>query len=105
MKARQTTRSGEVLNGIAAQAGQKFLSLKVTLTTDPLVLNFAGAGLPDMADTDYRVMLSGEFATAQGTTSTGTYVDEGTIATTGFSIVGGTGAEVAHLLIHGNVAE
>jgi hypothetical protein len=105
MQGRQTTRSGEALNGVVAQAGEKFMSFKHTLATSPEAITFAEKGLPDMLDTAYRVMLTGEFATAQGLTTTGTYVDESTITKTGFSIVGGTGAEVAHVLIHGNVDE
>lgn len=105
MEGRQTTRSGEVLNGVEAQAGEKFMSFRHVLAANPEVITFAEHGLPDMLDADYRVMLTGEFATAQGLTAAGTYVDESTITRRGFSIVGGTGAQVAHLLIHGNVDE
>ena len=102
---RQTNRSGEVLHGVKAQAGERFMSFKHVLAASPEAITFAEHGLPDMVDLDYRVILTGEFATAQGLTAAGTYVDESTITRQGFSIVGGTGAEVAHLLIHGNVAE
>ncbi|MBT8428382.1 MAG: hypothetical protein KJN79_00575 [Gammaproteobacteria bacterium] len=94
---RKTNRAGEALSGIKAQAGQRFFSFKKTLTADPLAVLFADEGLPDMDDVAYRVFIHGE-------TDVGN-VDESTIATTGFSILGGTGAEVAHILVHGAVAE
>jgi len=99
---RDTTRSGEVLSGVNAQAGQKFMSFKITLTASPKVITFAGQGLPNMADNAYRVVVGGEMAVTMGDNL---YVDESTITPEGFSIVGGTGAEIAHVWIHGNVAE
>ena len=99
---RQTTRAGEVLNGVEAQAGEKFLSFKHTLAADPEAITFAEHDLPDMLDADYRVFLQGEMAVGLGDAA---YVDESTITKAGFSIVGGTGAEVAHIQIHGNVDE
>jgi len=105
MQGRETHREGEALKGVKAQAGEKFVSFKHTLAADPEAITFAEHDLPNMKDADYRVFLTGEFATAQGLTATGTYVDESTITPEGFSIVGGTGAEVAHILVHGNVDE
>lgn len=93
---RQTNREGEALSGIVAQAGQKFFSFKKTATASPLAITFAGEGLPDMANTSYRVFVHNEGLNLK--------VDESTIATTGFSILGGTGAEVAHILVHGETA-
>jgi hypothetical protein len=101
MTARNTTRDDEVLHGIKAQINERFFSFKVTLTGSPLAITFAGESLPDMKDADYRVQLSGELPSLGDTC----YVDESTISTTGFSVVGGTGAEVAHLFVHGNVDE
>lgn len=97
MLARQTTRDGEVLQGVKAQAGEKFMSFRVTLTGTPLAITFAQLGLPNMQDTDYRVLIHEE-------TKVGV-LDHSTLATTGFSILGGTGAEVAHVWVHGNVDE
>lgn len=93
---RQTHRSGEALSGVEAQAGQRFFSFKKTATASPLAITFAGEGLPDMDDVNYRVMVHDE--------GLGLSVDESTIATTGFSILGGTGAEVAHIWVHGTTA-
>ena len=102
MTGRKTTRPGEALMGIKSQAGEKLVSFKHTLAADPEAVTFAEHGLPDMLDADYRVWLGGEMAASLGD---GVYVDESTIAKTGFSIVGGTGAEIAHVFVHGNVAE
>lgn len=90
---KQTHRDGEALSGVVAQAGQRFFSFKKVATASPLAITFAGEGLPNMADVDYRVLVHDE--------GLGLSVDESTIATTGFSILGGTGAEVAHIFVHG----
>lgn len=97
MEARKTHREGEVLHGVKAQAGERFMSFKVTLTASPLAITFAGQGLPDMKDTAYRVAIHSEGNVGN--------LDESTLATTGFSILGGTGAEVAHVWVHGDVVE
>lgn len=97
MVARNTTKTDEVLHGVEAQVNERFFSFKKVLTASPLAITFAAEGLPDMKDPDYRVLVHDE-------TQVGS-VDESTIATTGFSILGGTGAEVAHIWIHGNVQE
>lgn len=97
MEARITHREGEVLHGIKAQDGQRFFSFKVTLTASPLAITFAGQSLPNMKDTAYRVAIHSEGNVGN--------LDESTIATTGFSILGGTGAEIAHVWVHGNVEE
>lgn len=93
---RQTHRDGEALSGIKAQAGQRFFSFKKVATASPLAIVFADEGLPNMADAAYRVFVHDE--------GLGVSVDESTIAATGFSILGGTGAEVAHILVHGETA-
>lgn len=102
MQGRETTREGEALQGVKAQAGERFQSFKHILAASPEAITFAEHGLPDMQDANYRVLLQGEMAVSLGD---GVYVDETTIAATGFSIVGGTGAEVAHVFVHGLVQE
>lgn len=99
---RETSRDGESMKGIKSQAAERFFSLKVTLTASPLTVTFATRGLPNMQDALYRVFLQGETAVSVGD---GVYVDESATTKTSFVIVGGTGAEVAHVLIHGNVDE
>jgi len=102
MQARETTRSGEVLKGVKAQAGEKFMSFKHTFVGAADAVTFEQYGLPNMKDVDYRIMLQGEFTESQGDAIS---IDESSIATTGFSFVGGTAAEIAHIWIHGNVDE
>lgn len=102
MEGRQTTLDGEALMGIKAQAGEKIMSFKHTFAGAADAIVFASIGLPDMADVDYRVMLQGEFTESQGDAIC---IDESTVATTGFTFKGGTATEIAHVFIHGNVAE
>jgi hypothetical protein len=99
---RQTSKPGEVLSGVLAQAGEKFFSFKHTFAGAADAILFATYGMPDMADADYRIMLQGEFTESQGDAIC---VDESTITPRGFSFVGGTAAEIAHIWIHGNVDE
>ena len=102
MQGRETTRSGEVLKGVKAQAGEKFMSFKHTFAGAADAVLFDTYGLPNMKDADYRIFLQGEFTESQGDAIS---IDESTIATTGFSFVGGTASEIAHILVHGNVDE
>jgi len=95
---RDTHRQGEeVSKAPAAMVDEELQSAKVTLAGATEVVTFNGMGLEDMADTSYRVSIEGEFASA-------TSVDESTIATSGFTIIGGAAAEVAHVWIHGKIA-
>jgi hypothetical protein len=102
MTARQTTRSDEILDGVGAQAGQKWFSFKHTHVGAADAVLFEDYGLPDMLDKDYRVFLQGEMTESLGDTIC---VDESTIEETGFSFKGGTASEVSHILVHGNVDE
>ncbi len=99
---RNTHREGEqVVRNIPSQSSQGIQSVKETLTGGTThSFTFAAAGLKDMKDADYQVILAGETA---GLIT----VDESTIAATGFDILGGDagGAEIAHILVHGNLAE
>jgi hypothetical protein len=102
MEARETHREGEVLKGVKAQAGEKFMSFKHTHAGAADAVLFDTYGLPDMADADYRIFLQGESTESQGDAIS---IDESTIAKTGFSFVGGTASEISHILVHGNVQE
>ena len=102
MTARETHRPGEVLKGVKAQAGQKFMSFKHTHVGAADAVLFATYGLPNMKDTDYRILPAGESTESAGDAIS---VDESSIATTGFSFVGGTASEVTHVFVHGNVDE
>ena len=102
MTARQTTRAGEVLNGVKAQVGEKFQSFKHTHVGAGDVVTFGANGLPDMLDADYRVLLSGESTMSAGDAIS---VDESSINTAGFTFIGGTAAEITHVFVHGNVEE
>lgn len=97
MEARKTHREGEVLSGVKAQAGERFMTFEVTCAADPQPVTFEGLGLPNMKDADYRVLLHEETLTVA--------VDHSTKATSGFNIINGTGAEVAVVMVHGNVEE
>jgi hypothetical protein len=99
---RQTHREGEALSNEVAGAGKKLRSFKHTHAGAADAVLFSALGLPDMADADYVVMIQGESTESIGDALS---VDESTIATTGFSFVGGTAAEVTHVFIHGYVAE
>jgi hypothetical protein len=75
MQGRQTHRAGEALSGVKAQAGQKMMTFEVTCAADPQAVLFESLGLPDMRDTDYRVLLHEETLTVA--------VDHSTKATEG----------------------
>jgi hypothetical protein len=62
----------------------------------PCVVSFAAEGMSDMADTSYVVIVGGETAAAAT-------VDQSTIATTGFNIIGGADTEVLHVVVIGRV--
>ena len=99
MAARITQRKDEVKHGVKAKVNDKLFSFKVTQSgAAPLVVNFAALGLPNMKDTDYRILPTGE-------TAARTTVDESTIAKTGFNILGGADTEVHHIWIDGQVDE
>ena len=102
MQARETNRSGEVLKGVKAQAGQKFMSFKHTHAGAADAVLFATHGLPNMKNVSYRIFLQGESTESQGDAIS---IDESSIATTGFSFVGGTAAEVSHILVLGDADE
>jgi len=102
MAPRNTTKEDEVLHGVKAQANERFMSFKHVHAGAADAVLFASYGLPDMKDTDYRIFLQGESTESQGDAIS---IDESSIATTGFSFVGGTAAEISHILIHGNVQE
>lgn len=63
--------------------------------------NKRGTAYPNMADADYEVIMSGEFASSQGDV---VYVDHSTLATTGFTVIGLGSAEVAHCIVVGRIA-
>jgi len=93
---RDTHRANEeIVKQPNAMIGDDLQSAKITLAGDPEVVTFAGLGLEDMYDTNYRIICEGEGAGK---------VDESTIATDGFSIIGGSASDVCHLFIHGKVA-
>ena len=99
---RNTHRDGErVVRTNPAQSAEGMQSVKETLGGTPHVFTFAAAGLKDMKDAGYRIQIQGEFAAA--TTAVG--ADESTITPQGFSILRGAAAEVAHITVHGNIAE
>jgi len=102
MTARETSREDEVLMGVKAQAGQKIMSFKHTHAGAADAVLFATYGLPDMKDTEYRILITGESTESAGDAIS---VDESSIALTGFSFVGGTAAEISHVFVHGNVDE
>lgn len=97
MEARKTHRDSEALSGVKAQPGDRFMSFLVTAAADPQPVVFSELGLPDMEETGYVVIVHDE--------GLGLAVDESTKATTGFNILNGTGAEVANVLVIGDVAE
>jgi hypothetical protein len=102
MQGRETSRDGEALSGVKAQAGQKFMSFKHTHVGAADAVLFSAYGLPDMKDTNYRIFHQGESTESAGDAIS---IDESSIAKTGFSFVGGTAAEITHVLVHGNVDE
>jgi hypothetical protein len=93
---RTTHRATELITGAGA-GNLGIMSLKITSdgTPDPVV--FRDHGLPDMADDQYRIFLAGETVAALKP-------DESTIATTGFSVIGGGNTEVIHVMVHGKIA-
>jgi len=96
MTTRDTHRQGEeVSKAPSAMVDEELQSAKHTQVGATDALTFAALGLEDMEDTNYRVVVGGETAAT---------VDESSIATTGFSLVGGGAAEVAHIWVHGKIA-
>jgi len=77
---------------------QGMLAFSVTSggTPDSVVFAELDPPLPDMADTDYRVLVNGE-------TTGAVSVDETSKATTGFDILGGGAAEVMHVIVVGRL--
>lgn len=102
MAPRNTTKGGEVLHGVKAQADERFMSFKHTHVGSEDAVLFASYGLPDMKDTDYRIFLQGESTHSQGDAIS---IDESSLEPTGFDFIGGTGSEISHILVHGNVQE
>jgi len=102
MQGRETHREGEALKGVLAQAGEKFMSFKHTHVGAADAVTFAQYGLPNMKDADYRVFIQAE---STGSLGDALAIDESTIAPEGFSFIGGTGSEITHVLVHGNVDE
>lgn len=95
---RKTVRDGTSTQLAAlGNLNEKFQSCKLTLTSNNMAFTFASKGLQNMKDRNYRVFVHGEFAAA-------TRVDESTITTAGFSIIGGANGEVAHIMVHGVAA-
>ena len=80
----------------SGRAGQSVTTFSVVSGGTPDTVVFADIGLPDMANTDYQVLVNGETAGAVS-------VDESSKATTGFDILGGGGAEVLHVMVGGTV--
>jgi len=93
---RMTHRASEPITN-AGKGGEGIQSFKYTSDGTPDALLFADFGLPDMADALYRVFPAGETVAA-------VKVDESTIATSGFTILGGGAGEVVHVLVHGRIA-
>jgi hypothetical protein len=93
---RMTHRASEPVT-LAGQGGQGLQSFKITSVGTPDHVLFSALGLPDMADTNYRVITDGETVLV-------THVDESTIATTGFDILHGGAAEIIHVFVHGRIA-
>lgn len=100
--ARETSREGEVLKGVKAQQGQKFFSFIHTHIGATDAVLFATYGMPDMKDTDYRILMTGESTESAGDVVA---IDHSSKSTTGFSFIGGTAAEFSNVFVHGNVDE
>lgn len=97
MSNRQTHRPNELITH-AQVGGQSLFSFKATLSgAAPHAIAFKDYVQNDMADTDYRVTVGGEFA------SGACNVDESTITKTGFSLLGGADTEIAHVWVHGKI--
>jgi hypothetical protein len=94
---RQTHRPSELITQ-AQEGGQALFSFKKTLSgAAPHTVAFADHGFKNMKNASYRVTVGGEFA------SGACNVDESTITTQGFSLLGGADTEIAHVWIHGEV--
>ena len=102
MEARETSRSGEVLKGVKAQAGQKFMSFTHTHVGSADAVLFASYGLPNMKNTTYQIFMESE---STGSIGDALSIDYSSKAETGFSFVGGTASEVSHILVIGEVDE
>jgi len=80
----------------AASGGISFQTKKITLGGSPHTVTFASLGMKDMEDSSYLVLVGGETVAL-------TKVDESTITTAGFDILGGGATEVAHVLVVGRL--
>lgn len=80
----------------ASKAGLSIQSFRVVSAGAPDTVNFKNLGLSDMSDTSYNVIVQGETAAAVS-------VDQSTMATTGFDILGGAAAEILHVLVIGRL--
>jgi hypothetical protein len=93
---RKTHRDSEFIDADAVNA-KRLYSFKVTLTGGAShAVTLADYGVPEMADTDYAIMVGGEATlTLQ--------VDESETTTKAFTIINGGvgGTDVAHVMIHG----
>jgi hypothetical protein len=69
---------------------------KITLSGSPFSVDFAAQGLAPMADTSYCVLVGGETAAV-------VKVDESTMTVSGFDLLGGAAAEVAHVVVVGRI--
>jgi len=96
---RDTHRAGEeIVKAPTEQVGKEFQSFKLTLVgAAPHVVSFRALGLQNMANVGYVVQVQGE-------TAARVTVDESTITTDGFNLLGGAAAEVVHVLVHGAIA-
>lgn len=97
MTTRDTHRQGEEISKAPSpMVDEEFQSFTVVATASPLAITFGALGLKDMADNAYRVVVGSE--------GNALSCDESTKAESGFSILGGTGAQVANVLVHGKIA-
>lgn len=80
--------------------GMGMASFQVTSAGSPDAVVFADLGLPDMQSTTYQVFVSAE----TGGTVRNVAADQSTLATTGFSILGGTSSDTLHVLVVGRFA-
>lgn len=65
-------------------------AFSITSSGASQAITFAAQDCPDMADTDYTVIADGE-------TTNRVTVDEDTKTTAGFTLLGGTAAEIVHV--------
>lgn len=76
-------------------AGKQLYTFKKTLSgSAPHTVTLADHGVPDMLDANYTIHVSGEFAAA-------TSVDESTITSKLFNLIGGANGEIAHITVIG----